>query len=63
MSLAVAKAVIGSKEGYSDLSENVIVCMQGIGRQYSTVGMVVCLEDGCFQTILRLIIVLMMEQL
>ena len=38
MSLAIAKALLESKTGYSDLSENAVKYMQGIGRHYPNCG-------------------------
>lgn len=38
MSLAIAKALLESKEDYSDLSENAVKYMQGIGRHYPNCG-------------------------
>lgn len=38
MSLAIAKAILQSKADYSDLSEQAVKCMQGIGRQYPDCG-------------------------
>jgi type I restriction enzyme M protein len=38
MSLAIAKALLESKADYSDLSENAVKYMQGIGRHYPNCG-------------------------
>ena len=38
MSLAIAKALLESKADYSDLYENAVKCMQGIGRHYPNCG-------------------------
>ena len=38
MSLAVAKAIMESKEDYSDLSEKAVECMQEVGRHYPYCG-------------------------
>lgn len=38
MSLAIAKALLESKSDYSDLSENAVKYMQGIGRHYPNCG-------------------------
>lgn len=38
MSLAIAKALLESKSDYSDLSENAVKFMQGIGRHYPNCG-------------------------
>lgn len=38
MSLAIAKALLESKSDYSDLSENAVKFMQGIGRPYPNCG-------------------------
>lgn len=38
MSLAIAKALLGSKADYSDLSENAVKYMQSIGRHYPNCG-------------------------
>lgn len=38
MSLAIAKALLESKEDYRDLSENAVKFMQGIGRHYPNCG-------------------------
>lgn len=38
MTLALAKAILVSKPDHSDLSENAIACMQGVGRNYPNCG-------------------------
>lgn len=38
MTLAVAKAILISKDNYSDLANNVVKCMQNIGRNYPDCG-------------------------
>lgn len=38
MTLAIAKALLESKEDYSDLSENAVKCMQYLGRYYPNCG-------------------------
>ena len=47
MTLAIAKALIESKEDFEDLSEKTIFYMKEIGRPYRDCGyMEECLEDG-----------------
>lgn len=38
MTLALAKAILISKDDYSDLSDNAVLCMQEIGRKYPYCG-------------------------
>lgn len=38
MTLALAKAILISKDDYSDLSDNAVFCMQEIGRKYPDCG-------------------------
>ena len=46
MTLAIAKALIESKEDFEDLSEKTIFYMKEIGRPYRDCGYGGCLEDG-----------------
>lgn len=48
MSLAIAKALLESKEDYSDLSENAVKYMQGIGRYYPNCGYGVRFRDWIY---------------
>lgn len=38
MSLAIAQAILTSKDDYSDLSKNAVECMQSVGRNYPDCG-------------------------
>lgn len=38
MSLAIAKAILTSKDDYSDLSKNAVECMRSVGRNYPDCG-------------------------
>lgn len=48
MSLAIAKALLESKVDYSDLSENAVKYMQGIGRYYPNCGYGVRFRDWIY---------------
>lgn len=48
MTLAIAKALIASEPDYSDLSENAVKYMQGIGRQYPSCGYGIRFYDWMF---------------
>lgn len=63
MTLSVAKAILESKEDFSDLSEKTENFMQKIGRNYPDCGYGGNFFIGYFQIILNRIIVMVMEQL
>ncbi len=46
MSLAIAKALLESKADYSDLPENAVKYMQGIGRHYPKPGLTLLLRQS-----------------